>query len=136
MRDGEQALARKPYAQYRNWIEPAAAVQLLERLVIDPPVSPAANAFLLETLTGSVTGPGRLRAGLPAGTAMAHKTGTSGTRTGFAAATNDIGLLTLPDGRKLAIAVFVTDSRADEAIREGVIARIGRAAYEAALSTK
>jgi len=39
----------------------------------------------------------------------------------------------LPDGRGLAIAVFVSDSRADEATRERVIARIGRAAYEAAV---
>jgi beta-lactamase class A len=52
---------------------------------------------------------------------------------GVAHATNDIGLITLPDGRRLAIAVFVTDSTADEATREKVIARIARAAYDAAI---
>ena len=82
---------------------------------MDPPLSPAANAFLLQTLTHSITGSGRLRAGLPAGTALAHKTGTSGTHGGGTAVTNDIGLVTLPDGRKLAVAVFVTDSRANKA---------------------
>ncbi len=123
-------------AQYRNWIEPAAAVQLLQRLVVNPPLSPAANAFLLETLTTSVTGPNRLRAGLPAGTLLAHKTGTSGEHNGSAEATNDIGLITLPDGRHLAIAVFVTDARADEVTRDAVIARICAAAYQAALQTR
>jgi len=134
--DSEKDLDRDESLQYRDWIEPAAAVQLLQRLVHDPPISPEANAFLVQTLTASVTGPGRLRAGLPAGTPLAHKTGSSGTHGGITAATNDMGLITLPDGRKLAIAVLVTDSPADEATREGVIARIARAAYDEAIATK
>jgi beta-lactamase class A len=89
----------------------------------------------VQTLSASVTGPNRLRAGLPAGTVLAHKTGTSGELNGNAAATNDIGLITLPDGRRLAVAVFVTDARANEITRDRVIARIGRAAYDAALLT-
>lgn len=136
LRDSEAALNRDESLQYRDWIEPAAAVELLQRLVHDPPISPAANAFLVETLTATVTGPNRIRAGLPAGTPLAHKTGSSGTHGGITAATNDVGLITLPDGRKLAIAVLVTDSRADEATREGVIARIARAAYDEAITTK
>jgi beta-lactamase class A len=132
----ERDLDRDENLQYQDWIEPAAAVQMLKRLVHDPPISPAANAFLLQTMTDAATGPYRLRAGLPPGTSLAHKTGSSGTHGGITAATNDIGLITLPDGRKLAIAVFVTDSRADEAIREGVIARIARAAYDEAATTK
>jgi beta-lactamase class A len=132
----ERDLDRDENLQYQDWIEPAAAVQLLERLVNNPPVSPVANAFLLQTMTDAVTGPGRLRAGLSPGTILAHKTGSSGTHGGITAATNDIGLITLPDGRRLAIAVLVTDSRADEDTREAVIARIGRAAYDAAIATK
>ena len=52
---------------------------------------------------------------------------------GVAHATNDIGLIPLPDGRRIAIAVFVTDSTADEATREKVIARIARATYDASM---
>jgi beta-lactamase class A len=51
---------------------------------------------------------------------------------GIAAATNDIGLITLPDGQQLALAVFVTDSSADDATRDKIIARISRAVYDAA----
>jgi beta-lactamase class A len=137
--DSEHDLDRDESLQYRDWIEPAAAVQLLQRLVHNPPLSPVSNDLLVRTLTASVTGPKRLRAGLPAGTLLAHKTnktGSSGTHGGITAATNDIGLITLPDGRKLAIAVLVTDSRADEATREGVIARIARVAYDEATATK
>jgi beta-lactamase class A len=136
LRDGEQGLHRDRKAQYRNWMSAAATVQLLQRLVDDPPLSAAANDFLVRTLSASPTGPHRLRAGLPLGTVLAHKTGTSDVHDGVAAATNDVGLVTLPDGRRLAIAVFVTDARADETTREAVIARIGRAAYEEASGTR
>jgi beta-lactamase class A len=52
---------------------------------------------------------------------------------GVCHAFNDIGLVSLPDGRKLAIAVFITDSTANEATRKAVTARIGKAVYDTAL---
>jgi beta-lactamase class A len=64
--------------------------------------------------------------------AALHRSDPEHADNGVAHATNDIGLIALPDGRQLAIAVFVTDSTADEATRKKVIARIGRAAYDAA----
>lgn len=61
--------------------------------------------------------------------AAAHKTGTSNTDpTGLTAATNDVGILTLPGSAHLYITVFLTDSHADEATRENVIALVGRLA--------
>lgn len=133
LQDSEHGLHADPTAQYRNWFEPAAAAQLLQRLVSNPPISSAANDFLLQTLTNSAVGASRLPAGLPAGTVIAHKTGTSGEHNGKAEATNDIGLITLPDGRHLAVAVFMTDAQANGTTRDSVIARIGRAAYDEAV---
>ncbi len=132
---GEQFMDSHPGAQYDNWMEPAAAARLLQRLITDPPLKPATNAFLFQVLTDSQTGLHRLRAGLPTGTPLAHKTGTSGVHNGIAAATNDVGLITLPDGRHLAVAVYVTDSHANEAAREAVIADIAKAVYASALQT-
>jgi beta-lactamase class A len=63
-----------------------------------------------------------------------HKTGTSGEEQGIAAATNDIGLITLPDGERLAVAVFLSDSTADDAGRDRAIARASLAIYQAAAS--
>lgn len=136
LQDGEHALHRDPSAQYRNWLEPAGAVGLLHRLDRDSPLRPEHTRMLLGWLKDSPTGTHRMKAGLPPETVLMHKTGTSGTRDGMAAATNDIGLIELPDGRRLALAVFVTDSQADEAARESVIARIAKAAYSGAVARK
>ena len=62
-----------------------------------------------------------------------HKSGTSGSGNGVAYATNDIGLIALPNGRRLAIAIFVTDAAADDDARDAVIARIAKAAYDTAM---
>ena len=136
LEDGEHALHRDASAQYRNWFAPAGAVQLLRRLSDNSPLTAEHTQLLSAWMKDSPTGPHRIKAGLPAGTVVMHKTGTSGVRDGVAAATNDMGLIALPDGRRLALAVFVTDSRADEATREAVIARIAKAAYSAAVARK
>jgi beta-lactamase class A len=132
LEDGEDVLHRDATAQYRNWFKPTGAVQLLRRISDNSPLSSAHTALLLEWMETSVKS-ARLKGDLPAGTAVAHKAGTSDVDEGIAHATNDIGLITLPDGRRLAIAVFVTDSKADDGTRESVIARIARAVYDASL---
>jgi beta-lactamase class A len=130
--DTERGLARDRQAQYRNYAEPQAMVKLLRRLADNSPLSAEHTALLIKWMTDSPTGPHRLKAMLPAGTQLAHKTGTSGVHNGVAAATNDVGLITLPDGKRMAVAVFVSDSRASEDVRDAVIARIGHAIYDAA----
>ena len=130
LEDSEHALHRDAAAQYRNWFEPAAAVELLRRVSDNSPLTPERTGLLLEWMKGSPGGPNRIAGQLPAGTVVMHKTGSSGTHNGVTAATNDIGLITLPDGRRIAIAVFITDSTADDATRDAVIARIARAAYD------
>ena len=136
LEDGEAGLARDVTAQYRNWFEPAAAVEFLRRVSDDSPLTPEHTRLLLQWMQDASTGAHRIRRDLPAGTIVMHKTGSSGTKNGVTFATNDIGLITLPDGRRLAIAIFVTDSTADEATRDAVIARIAKAAYDQALQDK
>jgi beta-lactamase class A len=126
----EREMDRGPRVQYRNWATPLAAVELLCALQEGRGVSAPSRELLLRLLTETGTGPQRLKGLLPEGTIVAHKTGTSSTSGGLSRATNDIGLVTLPDGRHMAIAVFVSDSTADVATREGVIARIARAAWD------
>ena len=131
LQDGEHTLHQEMAAQYRNWFEPFGAVQLLRRISDNSPLTPKNTDLLLNWMLPSGRTK-RLEANLPEGTRVAHKSGTSDVDNGVAHATNDIALITLPDGRQLAIAVFVTDSTADQETRESVIARIGRAAYDAA----
>jgi beta-lactamase class A len=134
--DNEAALHRDPAAQYRNWFEPAAAVQFLRLLNDHPPITAGHAALLLGWMRDTPRADRRIKGRLPAGTIVMHKPGTSDTGHGLTAATNDIGLIALPDGRRLAIAIFVTDSTANEAARDSVIARIARAAYDAAIDSQ
>lgn len=133
--------------QYDNWATPVAAISVLRQLCYDasPNGSPDCSAvvpidelstyrdhmrLVLYIMAASVPGAKRLKGLLPAGTIVAHKTGTGGTRDGIAAATNDIGIIYLPNGKHLAIAVFVSDSSAGEPIREAVIAKVAKAAWD------
>ena len=126
----EKELGQDWQVQYRNFASPEAAVALLRALHERQGLFESSQSLLLKYLIDSTPGQKRLKGLLPAGTNVAHKTGTSGTQKGITAATNDIGIITLPNGRHLAIAVFVADSPADEATREGVIAKVAKAVWD------
>jgi beta-lactamase class A len=126
----ENAIGRSDEAGYRNWATPEASMALLKALYEARGISLASRTLLLEMLSTSSTSTKRIQGLLPAGTIVAHKTGTSGTYHGQTRGTNDIGLVTLPDGRHLAIAVYLADSRADEPTREATIAKIAKAAWD------
>ncbi|MEP7365472.1 MAG: class A beta-lactamase [Acidobacteriota bacterium] len=132
----EKQIGAKDSTQYKNYSTPIAAIQFLHTVMNPRALSPASREKLFEWMTNTPTGLNRIKGELPPGTLVAHKTGTSGTRDGMTAATNDIGIVTLPDGRHLAVAIFIRDSKADLKTREGVIARIARAAYDWALATQ
>ena len=128
--NSEKEIGQDWQTQYRNWATPEAAVSLLRALHERRGLSENSQALLIKYMIESTPGPKRLKGLLPAGTIVAHKTGTSGTENGITAATNDIGIITLPNGKHLAIAVFVSDSPADEPTREGVIAKIAKALWD------
>ena len=104
---------------------PRAMARLLAKVWSREGLSEASSALLVDIMERCETGENRLKGLLPADTVVAHKTGTIG-RT-----TNDVGIVTLPDGAGHVIVVaFVKDS--DEAIpvRERAIAEIARAAHD------
>ncbi len=59
---------------------------------------------------------------------LAQKTGSARTDLGLTPATNEIGLVTLADGRRLAIAAFLAGSTATDAERDNLIADAARLA--------
>jgi beta-lactamase class A len=118
-------------ADPRDTATPEAAAALLVKISEGAGLKPDSHARLLRWMTEGTRGAGRIKGRLPAGTAVAHRTGTGPTLGGVNACTNDIGLVTLPDGRRFAIAVFLKGSRAPEARREDAIARAARAVYDA-----
>jgi beta-lactamase class A len=95
------------------------------------------TAWLLERMREMHARDGRIRAGLPPGTPVALRPGTSGTTGGVRAAHNDTGIVTLPGDRgHLAIAVFLKGTPGSEETRDAAIARVSRLAYEWAMARR
>lgn len=126
----EAKMASSWDVQFTNWAYPSAIIQLLDILNKGTALTKTSNDFLWKIMIATTTGPKRIKGLLPPDVVVAHKTGTSGKRDGITSATNDAGIIFMPGGEKLAITVFVTNSKADEATREGVIAKITKLIYD------
>ncbi|HEX8737030.1 MAG TPA: class A beta-lactamase, subclass A2 [Pyrinomonadaceae bacterium] len=126
----EKAMSQDEAVQYQNWSSPQATNDLLRLLHAGGVLSASNRALLLQWMTETPTSAKRIKGLLPAGTVVAHKTGTSNTFDGLTRATNDVGLVTLPNGKHLAVSIFVSDSKADGTTREEVIAKITRAIWD------
>ncbi len=116
--------------QYQNWTSMLGAAQILKKFEQKTLLSATSQALLWKWMVDTTTGPERLKGLLPAGTVVAHKTGTSGVRAGKTAATNDIGVIVLPDGRPLLVAVFVKDSAESTRTNEAILAQVAQTAYQ------
>jgi len=95
---------------------PLAIADALARLARGELLSETSTRVMLETMAASRTGHARLRAALPPGWQIAHKTGTGQDLQRRNAGFNDVGLLTAPDGRRFALAVMIGDT--ERPIRE------------------
>jgi beta-lactamase class A len=111
--------------EQRDHATPMAMLELLRQLWAAEVIGREARDLLLDMMTRTITGDTRLRARLPQGVAVANKTG-SGTGTA-----NDLGYLTLPDGRgTLALVVYVKGSPLPVTARDAALADITRAIYD------
>lgn len=118
---------RKYSDDRRDTATPEGMADLLYRLADKQLLSRSSTDWLLATLEETVTFPNRLKAGVPPGWRLGHKTGTSGSWRGVTAAVNDVGVLTAPDGTRIAIAAFIADTRAPGADRGTPMALLARA---------
>lgn len=126
IRVDEAAMHADPAAQRSNTAPPSAVAKLFDRLLRGELLGPKATGLLGRLLETTATGPDKLRAGVPDSVRLGHKTGSSDRIDGVRIADNDAGYLLFPDGRRCCIAVFVTDSRADDTANAGTIAAVAR----------
>jgi beta-lactamase class A/beta-lactamase class A VEB len=127
----EEVMAKDWEVQYRNWSSPAAMGQLLYMFYQGKILSRKSEDYLMQLMVKTNRGPGRLKGLLPEGTIVAHRTGVSDTNdNGITAATNDVGIVTLPNNRHFAIVVFVSNSNAEEKARDEVIAHIAKSVWD------
>jgi beta-lactamase class A len=111
-------------ADMRDQSTPKAMMDLLAMLARGKVLNPELTAFILGVMSRTSTGPGRIKGLLPRGTPVAHKTGTIG---GVA---NDAGLVTLPDGGRMVLAVFTKSSATPVAGRDRANAETARSLYD------
>ncbi len=124
IRTTELQMHKKEMAQYENWTTPGAAVEVLTKWYTHALLSPQCYNVLLNLMLNSQNPANRIKAGLPAGVKLAHKTGTSGHIKKRVVACNDIGVITLPSGQHLALAVFVHNSALSDADSAALIAQL------------
>ena len=104
----------------RDVATPTAMVTLLARLDSGAFLSAESRTVLLGLMSRCETGTRRIRALLPVGTPVENKTGT------LNGVTNDVGFITMPDGHRVAVAVFARGGRD----RQPGIAEVARAIYD------
>lgn len=111
----------------RDTATPRAMAKFLTMLASGRLLQPESTRRFMAIMAATVTFPDRIRAGTPEGWSVGHKTGTSQTLSGVNGVTNDVGILTAPDGGFLVIAAFLAESTAPATGRAGVIAEAARA---------
>lgn len=117
--------------QYQNWATPNAMNRLLEIFQNGNYLTEQSKNLLLGFMSVSNKWfDRRIKRLLPKETKLVHKTGTSSTYNGLTRATNDVGIITLPDGSHLAISIFISDSYDSQNKREMTIAQAAKSAYD------
>lgn len=119
-------------AEFVNTTTPNATAKLLKDFFENKIVSKQATQFLYKTMVETSVGLKRIKGQLPAGTEVAHRTGSSSTNAqGVTGAINDIGIVQLPTGKHVVIVVFVRNTTEKFAVGEQIIAAISKATYNA-----
>jgi beta-lactamase class A len=112
---------RRDLRDIRDSSTPIAMLGLLRLIDGEGALTPQSRTLLRDMMRRCATGSNRIRGILPAGATVEHKTGTLSGYTG------DVGFLTTPDGRRIAVAFFARGG----SNRPAVIATAARAIYDA-----
>lgn len=107
----------------RDAATPRTMVKFLQGLYRGDFLSPQSRQVLLSAMSRTVTGKRRIPALMPYDARVSHKTGSLNNTS------SDIGLIETPDGRTIAVAIYVT-GQGTRAAREAKIAEIARALYD------
>lgn len=115
---------------YANRSTPRSMVRMLRKIYTRAILSSKSFELLEQAMLATSTGSDKLKAGLPEGIPIGHKTGHSDrTATGIKIGDNDAGIVYLPDGRWYCIAVFIRDSQESDQTNASAIAEISKAVY-------
>lgn len=114
----------------RDSATPEAMTMLLVMVEGRRLLQPKTTDTLIRWMTQTKTGEKRIKALLPPGVTVWHKTGTGGTKDGVCLGTNDAGVMMPPGGAgRIALTVFVKLSTKDRAAQERAIAETALTVY-------
>ncbi|HEX7870490.1 MAG TPA: CGA/CIA family class A beta-lactamase [Chryseobacterium sp.] len=117
--------------QYKNYSTTESAVNLLKSFYDGKVLSKKSTDYLMKIMLGTKTGINKLVEQLPKNTPVAHKTGSSGKYDNdLTVAENDMGIVTLPNGKHYAIAVFVNNSTETDEVNCKMISDISKIIWD------
>lgn len=130
IRNTEEDMHRDWNSQFVNTAKPNAYTELLKTFVEGKLLNEEHTQWLYQAMVTSNTGTKRLKGQLPNVT-IAQRAGTSFTNDqGLTGAVNNVGIIELPDQRKIYIAVFIHNTTDGFANAEALIADIAKVTYE------
>lgn len=102
---------------YINTTTPLATTELLEKFYNGKVLKKKTTKYLYQIMVETSRGITWMKAGLPAGTELAHRTGISDTNeNNLRGAMNDVGIFKLPNGKHIIISIYlknITEPRKD-----------------------
>lgn len=128
IQNNEQEIQSTWSIQFENWVTPNAMIELLKLFNAKELLQADSHTFLWNVMAETTTG--SLKNKLPKDAVAIHKTGHSGhNKEGVSAATNDVGIMILPNGQRVAFAIFITNSKEPHSVNANVIADIAVVLY-------
>lgn len=115
---------------YINTTTPLATTELLEKFYKGEILKETTTKYLYQIMVETSRGLTWLKAGLPEGTELAHRTGISGTNDdNLRVAMNDVGIVKLPNGKHFIISVYLKEITETKEDTEKIIADIAKATW-------
>lgn len=131
IKNDEEDMHKDWESQFINNITPNEATKLLSKFNKGKILDKTTTKWLYNAMLNNKSGGNRLKGKLPKNIKIAHRTGTSFTNDkGITGAINDMGIIELPNKKKIIICVLVNDTYESFKKSEEIIADIAKVTYE------
>lgn len=116
---------------YKNWSTPLSMAHCLKIIYEGNMLNNKYKQFLFNTMLNTATGMDKIKAGLPAGIPVAHKTGSSDRLpSGIMIGDNDVAIIHPHSTNRYYLVVFIKDSRETTQENHEIIAQISHIVYQ------
>lgn len=113
----EKQMHSKPRRSHDNWCTPRDMAELLNWFYCKRQSSPVLM-YIWDLMLNCETGNNRIKAALPPGAQLAHKTGTGFSKDKTLRGINDVGIVVMPDGDYYPIAIFIKHTEREDEVAD------------------